>query len=698
MTAPRLFVGVLLALAVAVAWAPRVDHFRDWQGERPQHFAGDVVSSSADSYYWFRIARELRAGTWVPGERDTLRRHPDGIVRGEAPWMSRAIAVTARWTDGDVYRAGLWVGLVTSCLFAIPLALYAASAGWPAAGVLGALVGSASPSVAGRTGIHRVDTDGVNLFALWWICLLFGLLWPDARRARQVAVAAGAGLSVALFVAWYSKPGLQVLFAACFALCLIARRFAWRRGLLLAVIFLLLSNPLALGEAPRHFLRAAKLFAALTFEPRPVEPLGAADAGAAPAPRTGAARGWSPLERTSFSIEEQVRGRPREALERLLKPAWLAALGLIGFAGWALRDRRRAVALLPLVLLGGMGLVTARRFLLYLAPLAGFGLGVLLTIAVRAATRRTRFARHAEPVACVLALAAFAALLPGTAYHWRPSGSIPAAELAGLQRCARDLPAGSVVWHSWGYGYVVQDVMGAATFTDGGGPQPAIDHLLVKALTDPDPEVLQRTIAYLDRHPQREVIDAFREDYEAAYRRLLEEPPEISRPAYVLFTPRSMRDFTSYARRGRWDPTTGQPGSQGVRVLNCRGREPGLLRCSSRAGGSFRIHTKRGTLEPMRGQGPGRELAKLLVIRKGFVERALGYSHRSETVLELVRTPAGPMPAFAMQGAAFASNLNRLYVLGRPDAPYLELVCDEFPHARLYRVDGRVPLPEPPPA
>ena len=42
--APLLF-GILLGVATAVAYLPRVQHHRDWESHPQQHFAGDVVTS-----------------------------------------------------------------------------------------------------------------------------------------------------------------------------------------------------------------------------------------------------------------------------------------------------------------------------------------------------------------------------------------------------------------------------------------------------------------------------------------------------------------------------------------------------------------------------------------------------------------------------------------------------------------------------
>ena len=72
----------------------------------------------------FALRVKFTRASGTPQERDALRNFPDGMVRGDAPWIARAIAFLARWTNGDVYRAGQWFALATSCLFVFPLFFY----------------------------------------------------------------------------------------------------------------------------------------------------------------------------------------------------------------------------------------------------------------------------------------------------------------------------------------------------------------------------------------------------------------------------------------------------------------------------------------------------------------------------------------------------------------------------------------------
>ncbi len=664
---PALLLFLLfVAAAAAVAYAPRFAHYHEWQADRGSHFAGKVAASSNDSYYWFRIARELRERTWEPESFDPLRDHPDGHRRGSAPWIARAIAGIADWTDGDVYRAGLWFALATSCLFVFPLSLFGWRVGWPAAGLLGALIGAASAAYFTRASIHRVDTDAANLFGLWWIALLYALPQQKMSKRSQLALAALAGVSVALFVAWYDRAGFWLVLVASFLSCLIAYGFGARRALLLFAVFVAAANPLYL---------VASIGAIADYVTDYFLPSLARDTGPPVSP--------SPLEYSSISnrIEELSTLPLDRSLSRIVEPAWLSAIGLLAVGTWAIREWRRAAPLAPLAALGLLGLFSAKRFVMYLAPLAGFGVGIALTYCVRRAMRRTRFAGHSETVACVLAFAVFALLASGTFYDHRLVASNPVGLLASLQRAKSRLPAESVVWHSWGAGYLVQDVMGAATFNDGERPNPVIDHLLVKGLTSDDPRELQRIVAHLMNHSRAEVTESFRRDYETAYAELLSGNGEISGDAFLLFFARSSAEFSGYYLRGQWDFRTGTGHPEIMRKLRCEPPRAGQLRCLDTHGQQVDADLSKGIV------GETTPLEKVLFIRDGVVTRARDYSQSPGLILEIIsKSGAASAIAFLMKPNVFASNLNQLYILGRFDERYFEKFFDEFPVARMYRV------------
>ncbi|NNL66215.1 MAG: hypothetical protein HKP30_08235, partial [Myxococcales bacterium] len=161
-----------LALVLLVVAAPRAWQWHDWTAHPDEHFAGEVVVASIDSYHFFRVAREMREGVWDARERDPLRRHPDAAPQERTSFLPRLIALTADLADTTVYRAGMALSLGLGVLFAVPLLLYFARCGLPLAGGVGAALGGVAPAYLQRTSVYRVDTDGGTLAFVWLVSLL----------------------------------------------------------------------------------------------------------------------------------------------------------------------------------------------------------------------------------------------------------------------------------------------------------------------------------------------------------------------------------------------------------------------------------------------------------------------------------------------------------------------------------------------
>ena len=83
------------------------------------------------------------------------------------------------------------------------------------------------------------------------------------------------------------------------------------------------------------------------------------------------------------TISETARVPMSEVLQQVLsEPTW-GWVGLIFFTLFVIRYWPKMIPLLPIFALGLLGFQSSRRFIMYLGPFIGFGLGVLITITTR---------------------------------------------------------------------------------------------------------------------------------------------------------------------------------------------------------------------------------------------------------------------------------------------------------------------------
>ena len=660
----RLF-AILLAATLALSYGARLRHLHAWDAQPEASFSRGVPASSSDSYYWFRVAREVRDGDALPGTRDPLRAWPEGTLRGPTPAFSWLIAQASRAFAGDVYRAGIALTVLLSSLFIVPLALFARGIGYPLAGLLGGFFGGLSQTYFERSSVHRVDTDGGNLFFVFLLALGIGSLRPSASPRRNLLVAALAGLSLAAFCRWYLQPGFWLAYVGTAALYLFFGGFPRRQAVQLGLVFALCANPLWAPPAAKgvaHFLHNYV-----------VSPTG---------PESG------PLDYANLTRDfSEIQPIPLErTLAEIVDVPGAAALGLAAFAAFAALRWRRALPLLPVALLGFFALRGPQRFGMYLAPLAGFGWGYALH-ALAAAWSRRAGARGAgrlgDALACFAAVAGAAVLLRHTGFLRVPEPSVPVRQIASYQRLAEKLPPEPAVLAVWGRGYVLSDVTGAATLNDGEAPDPLVHYLLARAIASSDPRELQRIVAVLSTYGRSELHAAIdgQPDPEAALDALLERPASTAGNVVVLLTERDLPPFGKYFRMGHWNFQRHRGPSDRFNARDCERIGEERLRCTAPGKSDLEVDLANGSVN-------GRAaLRRIVELRQGVVVSEREHAPASPFTLELVAGDRdGAFIGYFVSERVFRSNFNQLYLLGRFDPTLFEEILSDFPTARAFRV------------
>jgi dolichyl-diphosphooligosaccharide--protein glycosyltransferase len=664
---------VLLAV-LAFSLQPRVRQYREWTAHPAEYFSQDVVVSSTDSYRWFRLAEEARGGAVDFSGHDALRAYPEGVAYGGLPLLSGLMARLSAWLGIDVYRAGMLLMIPLSSLFLIPLGLYFFRIGYPLAGIWGGLVGSFSSAYAVRSFVHRVDTDGGNLFFVWAVALCILCIAPRLGRAARLAMAALTGAAIHAFCAWYDQPGFALVFNACLLLHLLASRFGVRAAAQLCAVCVLFSNPWNLVEG------AADL---VDFIAAYVLGLG----GAVP----GAEHHGLVFPSLLDEIAELQPVSLRDALARVLDPPGLALLGLLAFLVFAVRHWRATIPLLPLIALGALGLFRSVRFLMYLAPFVGIGYGYAFTLLFRAGARALRrgaagAAPHpsaaGELLLYALGLLAFAPMLSSTAYARAPQPRIGVDLIASLQALKAQLPARSAVAHSWGHGYLVGDVTGAATLNDGELLDPVVEQLLDRGLVSPDPRALHVVLGFLAAHGRAGVDRALEEvsDYRALLARIATDAATPRDPLYLLLTDKMAREFSHYFRKAYWDFSSERGPSEGYDFRSCHPLPDGRLQCEKTARPPLLVDPERGTING------GHAVKKFVRVRAGAVVEELDHPIEGGLYLQLIEAhDEAPWELHLLKRAVFETNFNQMFVLGRYDPALFRSVHDAFPVARAYR-------------
>jgi asparagine N-glycosylation enzyme membrane subunit Stt3 len=658
----RVYLAGVLLFVLGLSLAPRIAQWSAWQAQPDRYFSEGVPVASSDSYHWFRYAEAYAQGGFPVG-RDALRMYPTGAEVGDVPALSLAMAWTSRLLATDVHRAGQLLCALLSSLFVLPLGVYLARAGAPWAIVPAAVVGSFGTGYFERTTLVFVDTEGGNLFFFWLVAL--GILEMTRARWPGLLAAAGAGLGVLSFVRWYEQPGLVPVFAAAALAHLVLARMPRRHAALRFGLFVLCAAPLAWQES----LGSIWDFVDRYLWSRALDPAALAGPVAFP----------SLLPEIA---ELRTVGAVR-ALELASGSALLGALGLAGFAVFAGQRPRALAPLAPMLALCVLGFTSGRRFLMYAGPFVGIGIGTLFRWGLDAVIARSGGARSpiaGQGAAYAATLALGLALLPLTSFFQPAEARIQVQDLRALQALRAELAPDAAVLHVWGRGYLVTALTGAATFNDGQDPDPVVEQLIDRGLTDPDPRVLYDTAAFLATHGRARIDAIAREtgSYAGLLERIQGTPLPDDVRLYVLFTRQMLDGYPLLDRKGRYDPDAPAPRApQGYDRRRCASLE-GSLRCSKDGRRDL-------LLDPERGLVGGRaRVSRLVTVRDGRVvaERDEG----SGMWLQLVSTPWGDTELHVLKPFVFASNLNQMLVLGRHDETLFREVPNGSLVARAYEL------------
>ena len=162
-----LFMGILVVYGLSF-YQRQADYSFFWMNNSQDYVVEDVtLLASTDSYYWLKMARELDKGTLGKGQKEITKGYPDLqmlAIQDTPSLLAVLISFAKNFTDGDYYRAGIFLVPILSGLFVFPLFFYFNKLGFGASAIYGGLIATFGHAYYDRTMMGRVDTDLLNTF------------------------------------------------------------------------------------------------------------------------------------------------------------------------------------------------------------------------------------------------------------------------------------------------------------------------------------------------------------------------------------------------------------------------------------------------------------------------------------------------------------------------------------------------------
>ncbi len=655
----------LSALVVyALTYAVRYATYSHWM-ENPREFVVEEIPpmTSMDAYYWLKMARELDEGTLGKGQAEPTKGYPDRVplaIKDTPGLLAELISCAKTFTGGNYYRAGLLLIPLLSGLFVVPLYFYCTRIGFGASATLGGLVGSFSHAYYIRTMMGRVDTDLLNLFfALSTACFILPI-----NRQRQLwsnlSLAAGAGLTMYLFMRWYQQPGIILVYLVTMVFYLLIMRVSFAHIALILPAFLLTCGPeyvLQVFESLRTFIQAylAPPLAGNIIWPNILDVVS---------------------ETRAYGLILTLK-----SLHGFLP---LVVAGLIGLAYLCIRHVKQMVPLSPVIAVGLWSLGGPNRFAMYLAPLIGVGCGVLIELVINyLASKEFLRSRFVVPVSIASMALLFFSTIHYTRFFYQPQIVVPPAIVKALLDVKRIVPKHSAMFtQHWGYGYALMEIGDFATYHDGSLHGGLRTTLISKAMTSSRQRDMVALLAYLEDHGFRQLstqIHAQKLSGQQLLDRVFSYPESFhGQSVYVLYTEDMIQPLGTLSLFGTWDFDRRTSEPMGYIELSCSSMNETVITCQNSV-----IDLARGVMRDDLGEVLFREV---LFVNNGLVVEQKHYTHDSTYYLQVLAKDNQIQRLLVADERLFRSNFNQQYLLGNYDPQYFDEVYNNFPTARLLKV------------
>ena len=377
--------------------------------------------------------------------------------------------------------------------------------------------------------------------------------------------------------------------------------------------------------------------------------------------------------------------------------------------------------------LGVLSFQSSNRFIMYLAPFIGIGLGWLLQLVVEGAfyvlTQRRKDAKkghsaaektnhsHAKVVTkrrknakelktqlsetefrdtvltkvdwwnwvrqgtLYLGMAVFFWLISGqTAISFVPGPSIHTGLYATFLEVKKRVPEDAVLLTWWDYGYAITDATGLATFHDGSAQFSPKTYFIARGLISADPEELYYITQFLATEGNRGIAEnnTSPEALLSAVRNPKQKPWD---PIYLFFTADMTGKYGAISKLGSWDIVNGGSKPRGYQNLACNKITNEEMNCRG-----AKIDLKAGKIN---NQVP---LKRMIFIRDGQVLREQKFGHAQGYSLQLLVAGQQIVEVQLIDEVVFRSNYNQMFLLGRYREDLYEETYNAFPFSRLFKV------------
>ena len=522
----RWAIGITLAGIMFLGFLVRVEDLREWR-KKPHlaFYKGEPILINFDGYYYLKLARDFAQG-----------RKDKSVKLSRIPLLSL--------TAGAVAKAGNlslnWVGVLLPAFLGVLLAIPLYGFGRIYGGIIGGLasipVALFSPYYVYRSSIGWFDTDCMYVTLTLGIsfCALKFALERGGRRYLYLVLTL---ILYFLLVRWWGKRGYAIVATA--VPLLPAFSLFYRPGRKEALLFVSIVAGLVVGfllwkgTAPiaKHLNWAYHGFYAKVHSYFSKE-----------------GPGFFPSQLISIS-ETQTLGF-REFISMTTNSAPVLIISSVGLAALAWRRTKEALFLAIPFSVGIIGGFVAKKFVLFLIPLIGLGVGYVVAW-MWGLRQRHRVMGYVAVFVAVLA-AAPAIYKDIRKTRW---SKVSPALISAMAEISKVTPKNALIWAWWDLGYHIEYWAERRAITTPGrhGPQAIVYNALPLSSNNPRFAAnFMRFVATRGLWGMRRFYAALGNDYPKAFNLMKEILASGPEEALALIRKANLRPIGKWKRPQDW--------------------------------------------------------------------------------------------------------------------------------------------------
>ena len=666
---PTKFIIALILLSTVIAagmnWYVRHWQYQVWE-QNPEIFYlddGTPLFTTTDAPYFLGLSKAIKdEGNFqtfnekrlYPRTKQTHEQSPPSNSLRDAPLLSVLLSLFSQnSSQKSLLETGNSFIPLTAALTAVMIIIAFGAAGYWVPGAIAAAGGGLSYSYLTRSGAGRIDTDQLNLGFFY---LMIGLVIFAARAKSQTLaylLTVVAGCVFWVFDWWYSSPifGWAFVIGLCW-LSFACHRIIWR-VVLQAVIFVTLSG---------------LIFKGLGFDSKSAYFVDVLDYEGLIFPNT------------FDTITEVSRVEFTEILSRISGSAWLGGLSVIGLALWGLRHPALAIVFGPAAAFALFNFLIGNRAIFYSAPMLWFGFGWALVTTAKLVTEKFGQERAKQIAIISSALAGFAAVwfASPTSYVQGPTfNKLFVKTFSDIGKLTTSDNAVIATW--WDYGYMSMFMNQMPTLHDGGVQNTPATYFIANSLLSSSQERAATKLHQMKRYGSQRVIRSL------VGQKQPQEAYVSDRPLYLVLTKDMANWIPSISKIGNWDIIKGKP-----KVLTGVPSNYQLtyenLSCEA-SNQANRFICNGVPINTTTGQFGGQAILDGMVVSRDGRQLS-GQKFKNSTSALMIHSEIGERARSNMliHRDLYFSVFHQLFHAGRHDERYFELVHDDYPNVRVFKV------------